>query len=609
MKLPIAGGRVIVRKLMGILRQFKGQFALVVVLQLAVALVAVVTPQVIGRAVDAVAAGTGASHIRGLVIILFVVVVAQAVLSYFGEFRAMVLGERVFTTLRNGVVQGVTHLPLAVVEAAGTGDLLGRTTHDVDRVAGFVQRGISRVIITVLTIVVTMVAAFVVDPKVGFIVLAPIVPMYFIVRWMIRCTNPAYLAVSALFAGGSGVVSETVEQLRTVDSLGLGNNRISRMDTLIREIWRNERYTAWIRALFMMMMVAAVYSPILVSVLWGGWLMGQGLTSLGVVTTVALYAQQLRGPLNELGWWVDEIQFASASFARIFGVEELTEALAAQEEGLVEEHPVGGGGAGDGLAGDGLAGDCGGTVGDGGPVVRELAVREARFAYRDGMEVLHGIDLLVRPGETLAIVGPSGAGKSTLGRLVAGINAPTAGNVTIGGAEVTRIPEKERHAVVSLVTQEHHVFVGTVIDNLRLAREDATEEEMREALEIVEAGWVFDLPDGMGTTVGSGGKLLSPAEAQQIALARIVLLDPGMLVLDEATSLLDPTAARSLERALARVLEGRTVISIAHRLYTAHDADRVAVMIDGDLAELGTHDDLVARGGEYAKLWRTWQQD
>lgn len=581
MKLPIASGRTVIRRLTGILQHYKWQFILVVILQLSVALVSIVTPQIIGMAIDAVIAGTEASYIQGLVVILFIVVAAQAVLSYYGEFRAMVLGERVFTTLRNGVVHGVTHLPLSIVEAAGTGDLLGRTTHDVDRVAGFVQRGISRIIITVLTIVVTMVAAFVADPLVGFVVILPLVPLLFLIRWMIRRAMPTYLASSALYAGASGVVSETVEQLRTVDSLSLGENRIGRMDTLIRELWRDERYTAWIRALFLMMMVVVVYSPIVLSVLWGGWLMGHGLTTLGAVATVALYAQQLRGPLNELGWWVDEIQFASVSFSRIFGVEELVEELATEEEDLEDEHPEGG----------------------------TLDIREVRFSYRDGMEVLHGVDLQVRPGETLAIVGPSGAGKSTLGRLVAGINPPSSGAVNIGGAAVTRIPEKERHAVISLVTQEHHVFVGSVTDNLRLAREDATAAQMREALVAVEASWVFKLPEGMETKVGSGGKLLSPAEAQQIALARIVLLNPGMLVLDEATSLLDPTAARSLERALARVLEGRTVISIAHRLYTAHDADRVAVMIDGDLVELGTHDELVARGGEYAKLWETWQQD
>ena len=149
---------------------------------------------------------------------------------------------------------------------------------------------------------------------------------------------------------------------------------------------------------------------------------------------------------------------------------------------------------------------------------------------------------------------------------------------------MTRIPEEALHSTVAMVTQEHHVFVGTLADNLRLAKEDAGQEEMLAALAAVEAAWVHDLDEGLDTRVGSGGKTLTPAQAQQIALARIVLLDPGMLVLDEATSLMDPNAARSLERALSRVLEGRTVISIAHRLYTAHDADRVAVMIDGRLA-------------------------
>ena len=231
------------------------------------------------------------------------------------------------------------------------------------------------------------------------------------------------------------------------------------------------------------------------------------------------------------------------------------------------------------------------------------------FGYGTGGTVIDEVSFEVPAGSLTAIVGPSGAGKSTLGRLVAGINPPSHGSIAVGGAEVTRIPEEALHSTVAMVTQEHHVFVGTLADNLRLAKEDAGQEEMLAALAAVEAAWVHDLDEGLDTRVGSGGKTLTPAQAQQIALARIVLLDPGMLVLDEATSLMDPNAARSLERALSRVLEGRTVISIAHRLYTAHDADRVAVMIDGRLAELGTHDELVAREGEYARLWHTWQQD
>lgn len=219
------------------------------------------------------------------------------------------------------------------------------------------------------------------------------------------------------------------------------------------------------------------------------------------------------------------------------------------------------------------------------------------------------VDLSVAPGERVAIVGPSGAGKSTLGRLIAGVNAPTSGSLTIGGVEVTKIEEKYLHSSVALVTQENHVFVGTIADNLRFASPQARDVRLWDALDIVDATWVRDLPDGLETKVGSGHRDLAPAQAQQLALARIVLLDPDVVILDEATSLLDPTVARSAELALGRVLEGRTVISIAHRLYTAYDADRVCVMIDGRVAELGSHDELVALGGQYASLWNTWQQD
>jgi ATP-binding cassette subfamily C protein len=222
--------------------------------------------------------------------------------------------------------------------------------------------------------------------------------------------------------------------------------------------------------------------------------------------------------------------------------------------------------------------------------------------------VLHGVALGVVPGERLAVVGPSGAGKSTLARLLAGIHSPTRGEVRLGGVPVGAMPPERTRRHVVLVTQEQHVFVGPLRDNLLLADPAADDEALWHALEVVGASaWARGLPGGLDTAVGSGATNLTPAQAQQVALARLVVADPPTLVLDEATSLLDRRAARSLEQSLGRVLDGRTVVSIAHRLHTAHDADRVAVVEDGRVVELGSHDALVAAQGSYAALWESWQ--
>jgi ABC-type multidrug transport system fused ATPase/permease subunit len=299
--------------------------------------------------------------------------------------------------------------------------------------------------------------------------------------------------------------------------------------------------------------------------------------TIAAATTVTLYVVQINDPIDRVVSWLDELQIGQTSLARLVGVSVVH-----------DDRPT-----------EGVE-----------PTSEVISVDNVYYAYRAGHDVLRGVSLTVRPGERLAIVGPTGAGKSTLGRLLAGIDAPRSGSVTVGDVPLAKMPLEMLRRHVALVTQEHHIFIGSVRENLALAKPLATDDEIERALEAVDAiDWVRALPEGLATELGTTGFAVTPGQAQQLALARLVLTDPHTLVLDEATALLDPRAARHLERSLSAVLDGRTVIAIAHRLHTAHDADRVCVVIDGEIAELGTHDELVARSGEYASLWQSWRNE
>ena len=393
-------------------------------------------------------------------------------------------------------------------------------------------------------------------------------------RWYFNRAPSAYRSEAAGYAAVAAALAETVDAGRTVEAHRLGARRVEQSEQRIKEWTAWERYTLYLRSV-LFPVISATHVIVLCSVLMiGGVFVLQGWIGVGQLTTGALIAQMLVDPLNLILRWYDEMQVAHVSLARLVGVRDIE-----PDAGDPSVRPEG----------------------------RAVHADDVHFGYRAGVDVLREVSLAVEPGSRVALVGPSGAGKSTLGRLLAGIYGPRTGRVTLGGAELTRMPAEDVRAHVALVNQEHHVFVGSLRDNLLLARTGATDAELWAALAAVDAGdWARGLDDGLDTEVGSGGSGLTPAQAQQIALARLVLADPHTLVLDEATSLLDPRAARHLERSLARVLDGRTVVAIAHRLHTAHDADVIAVVENGRISELGSHDDLVRADGAYAALWRSW---
>lgn len=566
-----------------LLRGESRSVAVSAVLNVAAALAALGLPNVLGGMAALIAnrvtgdAGPDLLHRLNLSALLGgAFLLAQTLLSWWAARSVLLLAERLLGRLREDFLGGLLTLPLTAVERLDTGDLLSRVTADTDQVGLTFRYALPAFFANATTVLVLLVGSLAVSPPLTLTVLIVLPILVPAVRWYFARYPRAFGALMAQQAAMHAVVAESADGARTIDALRWRHRRAGRLEEEITRTRSAFHRSIRLRGALFPALDLCSLLPTFTTLVLGLILIRTGQADLGTVTTVALLMQTLALHVINIVDSLDQLQMGGASLARLVGV-----MPAGEPGGRTRRVPAG----------------------------ALLEASAVRYTYdAAAREVLHGIDLDLRPGEHLALVGPTGAGKTTLARLLAGIDVATAGSVTLGRVPLADLGLAALRRQVMLTTQESHVFVGTLGENLRIAAPDATDAELEEALSAVGAAdWATQLPEKFETRIDAGGHgPLPPGRAQQLALARILLAGPKVLVLDEATSMLSPSAVRGTEEALARFLAGRTVVSIVHHLHAARRADRIAVLVDGRLVEIGTHDELLPRRGAYHRLWEAY---
>lgn len=573
--LPVASPARTRAALRGLLRERRPLASATLLVLLGRSAAGLVGPAALGAIVDLVVRGEDAAAITAPFLLLVVAAATEGVLALTGGVLVARLGEGMLAQLREQVVDRALDAPLARIEQAGSGDLLSRVSGDVAVVSEATRRALPTLAGSALTVGLTLVGLLVLDWRLALAGLAAAPIQLHTLRWYLGRSAPIYTEERTTAAERTHQIFDAVEGAATVRAYGLAGGQTDLVERRSLAAAGLAIQANRLRTRFFGRLNIAELVGLAAILVVGFILVGNGAVTLGAVTAAALYFIRLFDPFNALLYLIDEAQRAGAAVARLVGVVDLA-------------------GASD-------------PANPAAPADSSIEFAAVHFAYGSGDDVVTDLTLRIAPGERVALVGVSGAGKTTVASLVAGIHPARAGRILLGGVDLDRVPLAVRRSRVLLVSQEVHVFVGSLAYNLRLVRPAASDVELVSALAVVGAeGWTTALPAGLATAVGSGGYRLSATQAQQLALARLVLADPAIAVLDEASAEAGSAGVRILETAAARALAGRTALVVAGRLSQAAAADRVVVLEAGRIVESGPHDDLVAAGGRYAELWSAW---
>ncbi|ANI41888.1 ABC transporter ATP-binding protein [Mycolicibacterium vaccae] len=525
--------------------------------------------------------GGPATTLLTIVAALCVVVAVQATSRMYFLRRSGRIGQKVLLELRRRVFRQFARLDIAFHDRYTSGRVVSRSTNDVEAIQDMLETGFDSLITAVLTMFGTAVLLVVLDVKLGLMCLAAFPILVLLVWWFQRESSKTYREVREVSALVIVQFVETMTGIKAVQAY----RREPRNQQIFEDI--ADRYREINEKTFKLL---AVFMPAVklvgnlttgVVLIYGGYRVLHGEMTIGTLAAFLLYLRMFFEPMQEISQFFNTFQSAASALEKLAGV--LAEKPAISDPA----HPV-----------------------ELGTVRGEIALRDVKFEYVPGRPVLPGLDLVIPPGQTVALVGTTGAGKTTIAKLITRFYDPVSGTVSLDGVDLRDVTQTELRRNVVMVTQENFMFGGTIADNIRFGRPDATDDEVRDAARAVGAHTFIEaLPDGYDTDVAKRGGRLSAGQRQLVAFARAFLADPAVLILDEATSSLDIPSERMVQRALETVLADRTAVVIAHRLSTVQIADRVLVLEHGRIVEDGAPEELTARGdGHYAALHRSWVQ-
>jgi ABC-type multidrug transport system fused ATPase/permease subunit len=561
-------------------RPYKARIAIAIASLLAATFASLAPPFLVGRAVDEVS-----NRHTSLLVWLVVAFVAAGVVgiaaSYAQTYFTGWTGERMLADLRNHLFRHLQRLSLGFYERNRAGVIISRLTNDVEALDQLVTDGVSSLVQNTLTLAGTAVILFFLDWRLALASLIVMPAMAFATAWFRKRSGRAYRGVRETLGAVTATLAEDIAGMRVLQSFT--------REPAARENFRvvSDRYRA---SNMETVVLNGVYFPVVdflssaataIVLGYGGWLAFNGHVSIGTLVAFLGYLTNFFDPVQQLS------QLYNTFLSAVAALDKITD--------LLDEEPE--------------VRDAAGAV-ELAHIEGRVAFESVRFSYGRGPEVLHGIDLDVSPGTTVALVGHTGAGKSTIAKLLARFYDPTEGRLAIDGVDLRAVSQDSLRRQLGIVPQEGFLFAGDVSENIAFGRPGSTREEIESAARAVGADeFIGKLEHGYETQLGERGSRLSLGQRQLVAFARALLADPRILILDEATSSVDIGTERKIERALRRLLHGRTAFIIAHRLSTIRDADLIVVLEHGKIVEQGTHDELIGQSGLYLSLYGDWAEN